>query len=154
MHRPLEFYCAYFTARPEDVDVPTIMQGKQAVRQYLQNIKAKGKEASKKELDVYNNMLIFNEMMSRGIEVLPIDIKHSHAMKYLPENGKMRLPFGALSGVGEKAAYSIYEAAQKGDFVSREDFQIEAGVSKTIIQNLADLGAMNDLPDTNQISMF
>ena len=154
VHRPLEFYCAYFTARPEDVDVPTIMQGKQAVRQYLQNIKAKGKEASKKELDVYNNMLIFNEMMSRGIEVLPIDIKHSHAMKYLPENGKMRLPFGALSGVGEKAAYSIYEAAQKGDFVSREDFQIEAGVSKTIIQNLADLGAMKDLPDTNQISMF
>lgn len=154
VHRPLEFYCAYFTARPEDVDVPTIMNGKQTVRQYLQNIKAKGKEASKKELDVYNNMLIFNEMMSRGIEVLPIDIKHSHAMKYLPENGKMRLPFGALSGVGEKAAYSIYEAAQKGDFVSREDFQIEAGVSKTIIQNLADLGAMNDLPDTNQISMF
>lgn len=154
VHRPLEFYCAYFTARPEDVDVPTIMQGKQAVRQYLQNIKAKGKEASKKELDVYNNMLIFNEMMSRGVEVLPIDIKHSHAMKYLPENGKMRLPFGALSGVGEKAAYSIYEAAQKGDFVSREDFQIEAGVSKTIIQNLADLGAMNELPDTNQISMF
>ena len=154
VHRPLEFYCAYFTARPEDVDVPTIMQGKQAVRQYLQNIKAKGKEASKKELDVYNNMLIFNEMMSRGIEVLPIDIKHSHAMKYLPENGRMRLPFGALSGVGEKAAYSIYEAAQKGDFVSREDFQIEAGVSKTIIQNLADLGAMNELPDTNQISMF
>ena len=154
VHRPLEFYCAYFTARPEDVDVPTIMQGKQAVRQYLQNIKAKGKEASKKELDVYNNMLIFNEMMSRGIEVLPIDIKHSHAMKYLPENGKMRLPFGALSGVGEKAAYSIYEAAQKGDFVSREDFQIEAGVSKTIIQNLADLGAMNELPDTNQMSMF
>lgn len=154
VHRPLEFYCAYFTARPEDVDVPTIMQGKQAVRQYLQNIKAKGKEATKKELDVYNNMLIFNEMMSRGIEVLPIDINHSHAMKYLPENGKMRLPFGALSGVGEKAAYSIYEAAQKGDFVSREDFQIEAGVSKTIIQNLAELGAMNDLPDTNQISMF
>lgn len=154
VHRPLEFYCAYFTARPEDVDVPTIMQGKQAVRQYLQNIKAKGKEASKKELDVYNNMLIFNEMMSRGIEVLPIDIKHSHAMKYLPENGRMRLPFGALSGVGEKAAYSIYEAAQKGDFISREDFQIEAGVSKTIIQNLADLGAMNELPDTNQISMF
>ena len=31
---------------------------------------------------------------------------------------------------------------------------IEAGVSKTIIENLADLGAMNDLPDTNQISMF
>lgn len=154
VYRPLEFYCAYFTARPEDVDVPTILQGREAVKKYLRDIKAKGKEASQKEKDVYDTMLIFNEMMARGIEVLPIDINHSHAMKFVPENGKMRLPFGALSGVGEKAAYSIYEAAQKGNFVSREDFQIEAGVSKTIIQNLADLGAMNDLPDTNQISMF
>ena len=154
VHKPLEFYCAYFTARPEDVDVPTVIQGKDAVRRYLRDIKAKGKEATKKELDVYNNMLIINEMMSRGIEILPIDINKSHAMKYLPENGKMRLPFGSLSGVGEKAAYSIYETAQKGNFISKEDFQIEAGVSKTIIQNLADLGAMNDLPDTNQISMF
>ena len=154
VHRPLEFYCAYFTARPEDVDVPTVIQGKDAVRRYLRDIKAKGKEATKKELDVYNNMLIINEMMSRGIEILPIDINKSHAMKYVPENGKMRLPFGSLSGVGEKAAYSIYEAAKKGNFISKEDFQIEAGVSKTIIQNLADLGAMNDLPDTNQMSMF
>ena len=154
VYYPLEFYCAYFTARPEDVDVPTIKGGKEAVRRYLQNIKAKGKDATQKELDVYENMLIFNELLSRGVEVLPIDLKKSHAMKYLPENGKMRLPFGALSGVGEKAAYAIYEAAQKGNFISKEEFQLESGVSKTIIQNLADLGALNDLPDTNQISMF
>ena len=154
VYKPLEFYCAYFTARPEDVDVPVLMGGRTAVQKYLRDIKAKGKEATKKELDVYENMLIFNEMMARGIEVLPIDLNKSHAMKYVPEDGKMRLPFGALGGVGEKAAYSIYEAAQKGNFVSKEDFQIEAGVSKTIIQNLADLGALNDLPDTNQMSMF
>ncbi len=154
VYKPLEFYCAYFTARPEDVDVPTILGGHDAVKRYLRDIRAKGKEATQKEKDVYENMLIFNEMMARGIEVLPIDINKSEAMKFMPENGKMRLPFGALSGVGEKAAYSIYEAAQRGNFVSREDFQIEAGVSKTIIQNLADLGALSDLPETNQISMF
>lgn len=154
VYKPVEYYCAYFTARPEDVDVPTLLKGREAVKRYLRDIKAKGKEASKKELDVYENMLIFNEMMARGIEVLPIDLKHSHAMKYVPENGKMRLPFGALSGVGEKAAYSIYEAAQKGDYVSVEDFSLNAGVSKTVIKDLVDLGAMGDLPDTNQISMF
>ena len=154
VYKPLEYYCAYFTARPEDVDVPILMKGIGAVKDYLRDIRLKGKEASKKELDVYENMLIFNEMLSRGIEILPIDIKHSHAMKYLPENGKMRLPFGALSGVGEKAAYSIYEAAQKDDYVSVEDFALTAGVSKTIIESLVDLGAMGDLPDTNQISMF
>ena len=154
VYKPLAFYCAYFTARPEDVDVPTLMQGRDAVKRYLSDIEMKGKEASKKELDVYNNMLIFNEIMARGIEILPIDLKKSHAVKYVPEDGKIRLPFGALSGVGEKAAYSIYEAAQKGDYVSREDFALEAGVSKTIIQNLADLGAMADLPETNQMSLF
>ncbi|MBQ9965259.1 MAG: PolC-type DNA polymerase III [Clostridia bacterium] len=154
VHKPLAFYCAYFTARPEDVDVPTIMQGKEAVRRYLSDIEMKGKEATKKELDVYNNMLIFNELMTRGIEVLPIDINKSHAVKYIPEDGKIRLPFGALSGVGEKAAYSIYETAQKNDYISREDFILQAGVSKTIIQNLADLGAMNDIPETNQMSLF
>lgn len=154
VYYPLEFYCAYFTARPEDVDVPTVIKGRGAVLAKMNEIKAKGKEATKKELDTYDVLLIINEMMARGIEILPIDIKNSHAMKFLPENGKMRLPFGALSGIGEKAAYSIYEAAQKGDFVSREDFAVEAGVSKTIIQNLADLGAMDELPDTNQMSLF
>ncbi|MBE6728469.1 MAG: PolC-type DNA polymerase III [Ruminococcaceae bacterium] len=154
VHKPLEFYCAYFTARPEDVEVPTIIQGHEAVRRRITEIRSKGKEAGQKELDVCDNLLIFNEMMSRGIGVLPIDIKKSHATKFVPEDGKMRLPFGALSGVGTKAAVSIYEAAQKGNFVSREDFALEAGVSKTIIQNLADLGALGDLPDTNQITMF
>ena len=92
--------------------------------------------------------------MARGIEILPIDIKHSHAMRFLPEDGKMRLPFGALAGIGEKAAYSIYEAAQKGDYISKEDFAACAGVSKTIIEKLAELGALGDLPDTNQMSLF
>lgn len=154
VHKPLEFYCAYFTARPEDVDVEVLMGGKESVRRYLRDIKAKGKEASKKELDVYENMLIFNEMLSRGIEILPIDIEKSHAVKFVPENGKMRLPFGALSGVGEKAAYSIYEAAKKGNFVSREDLIIESGVSKTVIAKLGELGALGSIPETNQISMF
>ncbi|MCQ2450849.1 MAG: PolC-type DNA polymerase III [Clostridia bacterium] len=154
VYKPLEYYCAYFTARPEDVDVPTITAGLQTVRTVMHNIKAKGKEAEKKELDNYKNLLIFNEMMSRGIEVLPLDINKSHAVKYLPEDGKMRLPFCAMSGCGRKAAFSVYEAAKKGNFISKEDFAIEAGVSKTIIQNLSDLGAFKDLPDTNQISMF
>lgn len=154
VYKPLEFYCAYFTARPEDVDVSTIIKGKDAVKAYINMIKLKGKEASKKELDVYNNMLIFNEMLERGIEILPIDLNKSHAVKYLIEDGKMRLPFGALSGVGERAAISLWEAAKQGDFISKEDFQVAAGVSKSIIDSLDSLGVLSHLPDTNQISMF
>lgn len=154
VYKPLAYYCAYFTARPEDVDVATVIAGRDRVKSVMESIKAKGKEAEKKELDNYKNLLIFNEMMARGIEVLPIDISKSHAVKYLPEDGKMRLPFCAMSGCGEKAAYSIYNAAQKGDYISVEDFALQSGVSKTIIKNLSDLGAFADLPDTNQLSLF
>ena len=154
VNKPLEFYCAYFTARPEDVDVEILLKGHSAVKNYIREIKQKGKEASAKETAVYNNMLIFNEMMCRGIEILPIDLRKSHAVKYVPENGKMRLPFGSMQGVGINAAYSLYEAAQKNNFLSKEEFQLEAGVSKTIIENLTKLGALDELPDTNQMTLF
>ncbi len=154
VYKPLAFYCAYFTARPEDVDVHTVLKGIDAVKAEIKRITELGNMASPKEKAVLGTLMIFNELMSRGIEVLPIDIYHSHAVKYVPEDGKIRLPFGSLAGVGDKQAYSIYEAAQKGNFVSREDFAIEAGVSKTIIQNLSDIGALGELPDSNQISMF
>lgn len=154
IYRPIEFYCAYFTARPEDVDVTTILKGRTAVRDFMRTVREKGKDAAKKEKDVYNNMLIFNEMMARGLEVLPIDLKKSHAVKYVPEDGKMRLPFVSLGGIGEKAAWSLYDAAQKGDYISKEEFQLSAGVSKSVIEELNRLGVLSELPDTNQISMF
>ncbi len=154
VHTPIEFYCAYFTARPEDIEVETVMRGKEAVRQRINSIRAKGKEAAPKEIDVYNKLLIINEMLSRGLEILPIDLNKSHATHYLLEDGKMRLPFCALSGVGEKAAFSIYEAAQNGGYISKDEFQTVAGVSKTIVQALSDIGALGDLPDSNQMSFF
>ncbi len=154
VHKPIEFYCAFFTARPEDIEVETVMRGKEAVRSRINSIRAKGKEATPKETDVYNKLLIINEMLSRGLEILPIDLHKSHATHYLLEDGKMRLPFCALSGVGEKAAYSLYDAAKNGDFISKDEFQMVAGVSKTVIQALSDIGALGDLPDSNQMSLF
>ena len=154
VYKPIEFYCAYFTARPDDVDVETILMGHDAVKAYIRMIKQKGKEATKKELDVYDNMLIFNEMFERGLEVLPLHLTKSHATKYLVEDGKMRLPFVALDGVGEKAAVSLYEAAQSGNFLSKQEFQTEAGVSKTVVQKLIDMGVLDNLPDTNQMTLF
>ena len=130
------------------------MRGKDAVRQRINSIKAKGKEATAKEIDIYDKLLIINEMLSRGLEILPIDLKHSHAMHYKLEDGKMRLPFCAMSVVGDKAAYALYEAAKRGNYISKDELQLEAGVSKTVIQQLSDIGAFGDLPDSNQMSFF
>ena len=67
VHRPVEYYAAYFTVRGEDFDGATVMKGREAVRRRMQEITMKGKEASKKEEDSFATFQIVNEMLARGI---------------------------------------------------------------------------------------
>ena len=78
----------------------------------------KGKEASAKEEAGYSTFQIANEMLARGIEVLPVDLYKSDAKKYVVENGKIRLPFSSLAGVGEAAANALAEARETGARIS------------------------------------
>lgn len=154
VHKPVEFYCAYFTVRPDDIEVDTILKGKDAVRARINELKLMGNALGVKEKGILDNLNIFNEMMSRGIEVLPIDLRHSHSKKFLVENGSMRLPIGVLPGVGEKAASDIQRAIEAGNFLSVDDLQMESGVSKSVIEALKNIGALSFLPDTNQMTLF
>lgn len=154
LYKPVEYYATYFTTRGSDFDVETVMQGKEAVRSKMAELRAKGNEKSAKEKDTYDLFLIVNEMMSRGFEFLPIDINKSHATKYLVEDGKIRIPFNAISGVGDGAAIKLYEAVQKKDYISVEELQKKSGASKTTMEALESLGALGNLPKTSQMSLF
>ena len=154
LYMPLEYYSTYFTVRGDDFDVALAVEGKDAVRNKIIELRTKGNERSKKENDLLDILMIVNEMLARGYEFLPIDLKKSHAYKYLIEDGKIRIPFAAMSGVGEAAANGVYEAAQNGDYMSIEEFQQESGASKTIIQMLQDMGAFGDLPESTQLGFF
>lgn len=153
VHRAKEYYAAYFTVRSDDFDAALVCKGKAAVRLKMQEISGKiqKKEATAKETATYATLQIVNEMLARGIEVLPIDIYRSDAKKFLVEGDKIRLPFSALSGVGEAAAVSLAEARKDGEFTSVEDFQQRAKVSKSIIELLKEIGAFADLPETSQL---
>ena len=156
IYKPLEYYCAYLTVRGDDVDAETMSKGKEAVKTLLQMIRAKGKEASAAEKSKETIMMIVYEAMVRGIEFLPIDIYTSTASSYEPEDGKIRMPFAALAGVGEAAAEQLANARNDGgaEFSSIEDFEIRSGAGKSTVALLKSCGAFGDLPDSDQMSLF
>lgn len=102
VHKPVEYYAAYFTVRSENLDGAIAMQGHQAVRDKMNNIKQKQSvhEATAKDEAEFQTLQIVNEMMARKIEFLPVDIYKSEAKMFKVEDGKIRLPFSSLPGVG------------------------------------------------------
>ena len=156
IYKPLEYYCAYLTVRGDDVDAEAMSKGKNAVKSLLQMIRAKGKEASAAEKSKETIMMIVYEAMVRGIEFLPIDIYKSTASSYVPEDGKIRMPFASLAGVGGNAAAQLANARNDGgpEFSSIEDFEVRSGAGSSTIAVLKNCGAFGDLPDSDQMSLF
>ncbi|MBE6823981.1 MAG: PolC-type DNA polymerase III [Ruminococcaceae bacterium] len=154
VHKPLEYYAAYFTVRNDNFDGATLIKGKQAVKEKIRSINQKGFEASAKEKQEIPMLQIMNEMLSRGIEVLPVDVNKSDSKRFLIENGKIRLPFCSLSGIGEAAAESLSEIGKTTQYLSIEDMIQKTKVNKAVIEILRDCGALEGIPESSQMSLF
>ena len=154
LHYPLAFYAAHFTVRGEDFDAATVIQGKEMVKLRMKELRSKGLDATDKEKKTAECLHIALEALCRGVEFLPIDLYRSHATKYQIEDGKIRLPFCSLKGCGDAAANSLYEAAQQGEFISMDEIVSRSGVSRTIVDNLKEFGALGDLPESSQMTLF
>ena len=159
IYYPIQFYAAYFTVRGGAIDAVSAVQGKAAVKAKMEEYKNKknhGIEVSQKEEDTYVVNQIVIEMLARGFEFLPVDLYKSDWRVYQIEEGKIRLPFSAIDGIGDKAALAIADAVKRNPdgFIASDDLANEPGVGKSVVDALRAAGALGDLPESKQISLF
>ncbi len=154
VHMPLTFYSAFFTAAPGGFDAEIAMSGKQGVVRVMKEIQEKGTEATQKEASLLSTLHLVNECYARGIRFLPVNYFKSDAFAYVPEDGKIRLPFNSLGGLGENAAKAIAEARDSGEIFSVEELRVKAKLTKSVIEVLRKNGALEGLSETNQLTFF
>ena len=110
-------------------------------------------EKNAKDEDVLVSLQLVNEMLVRGYEFLPIELGKSRGSKYVVEDGKVRLPFSSLKGLGGAAADALEKVTIHGEeYISVEELQQASGVGSSILDRLRQVGALGDLPESSQVA--
>ena len=151
---PIAYYAAFFSIRATSFNYELMCQGKEKLNYFMKDYEKRKDTLSKKEQDTYKNMRIVQEMYARGFEFLPLDIYVAQAKNFQIIDGKLMPSLSTIEGLGDKAAEAIEDAAKKGKFLSKDDFRQRTKVSKTVIDLMSDLGLLQDLPESNQLSLF
>ena len=154
VYYPLEFYATTFTVKGDAFDAEIAMTGREGIRMKMKELSDPDTKRTTKDDKTLDMLLIVNEMMARGIEFLPVDVLKSHYSKFVVEDGKIRIPLCKVSGVGEVAAKALYDAVQKGDYMSIEDLSEIGGVGKAVMERLEAIGATGNIPRSVQMSLF
>lgn len=154
VYYPVEFYAVWFTAKVAYFDEKVILRGQRAVEERLNEIISKGKDASKKEEDEITVLEVAYEMYARGYEFAPARLGVSDSLRFLAHEGKVLLPFVAITGVGEGAATTFYEEYQKRPYETVEDISDRGKINKTALDEMRQHGVLEGLPETAQISLF
>ncbi|WP_078554619.1 PolC-type DNA polymerase III [Bacillus alkalicellulosilyticus] len=154
VHFPLLYYAAYFTVRADDFDLDTMIKGSSTIKAKIEEINAKGLEASPKEKNLLTVLELSLEMVERGYSFKKVDLYRSSATEFLIDGNALIPPFNALTGVGTNAAINIVNAKTEQEFLSKEDLQQRSKITKTVLENLDQHGCLEGLPDSNQLSLF
>ena len=154
VYYPAEFYAVYFTTKVANFDEKVILKGQQAVWDRMTEIEHMGKDASKKEEADITVLEVAYEMYARGYEFAPARLGESDATKFRVNNGRVQLPFVAISGMGEGAATAFAKGYEERPYETVEDIMDRGKVNKTVVEELRAHGVLEGLPETAQISFF
>ena len=157
VYKPLFYYAAFFSIRVDDYDIETMIKGYNAIKTRYEDLMAKGFEVTNKESNIIDSLHVALEATARGIKFAPISLEKSDATRFVVDTeheNTLIPPFKTIDGLGLTVAKTIVEARENGPFLSKEDLQKRGKVSKTLTDKMTEMGILNELPDSNQLSLF
>ena len=163
VHEPWNFYIQYLTLRCDAYDITVMSRGLEAVRERMFNIDERlknretAKEVTNKEKSLYDTLEVCEELYARGYKISNVDLYHSKATEFCsdPDDNHIIIPpFVVIDGLGANVARSVEEARKNGEFLSKEDIIKRTQLSSTLVKKLDDLGCLEGMQESNQISLF
>lgn len=155
VHMPVYFYASWYSSKATDVDVEAMIGGYDVIKKKIIEIQEKGYDATNKENGQAESLKVALEATARGIKFLNVDLYKSEATVWVAKNDtEIYPPFNSIEGLGDTVAKNIVREREIKPFLSIEDVQTRGKVSKTLIDRMIDMKILNDLPDSNQLSLF
>ena len=155
VHMPAYFYASWFSTKATDFDIESMINGYDAIKNKILEIKNKGYDATNKENGVLECLNVALEMSARNIKVAPFDLYKSKGLTFnVQDDNTIIPPFITIDGLGETVAKNIESEAKKHPFISIEDFQTRCKVSQTLIDKMRAMGIFNSMPESSQLSLF
>ena len=153
VNKPKEYYATFFSVRADDFDIE-VMATEGVAKQNRKMIEDMGNDANVKQKGVLTILELVCEMFARGIKFLPIDLYESDSTKFRVIGDNLLPPLNSIPGLGENAAKALVAARNEEAFCSIDDLRSRGKVSKTIIDKMKDMGILEGLPESSQISLF
>ena len=160
IYYPLEFYATFFSVRCDHYDIQAMIKGEQAIIDKLDELKLKSRskteKLSPKENDLIKTLSMALEMVQRGYKFENISIEKSDSVNFIvdKENKALIPPFITIDGLGANNAQTVVEARKDGVFHSKEELLRRTKLSSTNVEDLTKMGVLDDLDESDQLTLF
>lgn len=155
VYYPLAYYTCFLKRNADAFDGSRMVAPLPTIRERLREVNEleKGQRTQKDE-DEQALLEVLVEMLSRGIDLLPVSLYDSDAEEFLiAGDNRILPPLSSLPGLGVNAARNLAQVRKDGPFISQEDM-VRRKVAKSVVDILGQSGALRGLPETSQISLF
>lgn len=160
MYYPAAFYASLYSIKPDAFDLETALKGSESVKEKLlilrkkANNKALKNELKPKEIEAIPIYEVMLEMFARGIKFKNVSLSKSKATDFQIENNCIIPPFNVIPGLGNTTAKTIVIAREQKPFNSKEDLLKRTSINSTVFETMNNLGIIDELCESDQMSIF